>query len=123
MFEKASRMKLRFQTAVGILATEDLWNLKLTQLNDLAKSLNKQIKEAEEESFIKEPSTANKELSLKFNIVKHIIGVLLEEKKAKEQAKEKKERRELLKSLLHKKQTEELEGMSVEDIQKELDKL
>jgi len=123
MFEKASRMKIRFQTAIGIITTEDLWGLKLTQLNDLAKSLNRQIKDAEEESFIAEPSSASKELTLKLDIVKHIIAVLLEEKDKKEKAKERKEQRDRLLEILNKKQNESLEAMSIEDIKKQLEAL
>lgn len=120
MFEKASRKKFRFQTTVGVLTTEDLWGLKLTQLNDLAKNMNRQIKEAEEESFIKKPSTANKELMDKFEIVKRIIAVLMEEEENKTKAKDRKEQRDRLLEILNKKQNESLETMSVEDIKKQL---
>ena len=41
MFEKASRLKLRFKTQNGIIAVDDLWDLTLDSLNTLAKALNK----------------------------------------------------------------------------------
>lgn len=55
-FEIASRLKLRFETAVGMISTEDLWTLPLTSnskvsLDSLAVSLNKELK-GSEESFV-----------------------------------------------------------------------
>jgi len=69
MFEKASRSKLRFMSTKGLLTVEDLWDIPLTSkngvsLDDIAKSLHKQIKESEETSFVEEVSKKNTELSL-----------------------------------------------------------
>jgi len=116
MFEKALRKKFRYNTVVGNLTTEDLWSLKLTQLNELAKSLNKELKEAEEESFIETRSASNTELSLKFDIVKHIISVLLQEKKDAADSKKKKEQKDQLLAILHRKQNESLENKSEAEI-------
>ena len=58
MFEKATRRKLRFTSAAGLLSTEDLWDLPLTSatgkanLDDIAKALNRRLKDAEEVSFV-----------------------------------------------------------------------
>lgn len=79
MFEKASRVKLRYSTNRGVLSVEDLWDLSLEQLDPIAINLNKRLKESQTESFIKTRTKDATELELKFNIVKHIIDVKLQE--------------------------------------------
>ena len=81
MFEKASRLKLRFNTPVGLLGVEDLWDLPLTSkaafatnLDDLARDLSKRVAETEE-SFVPKDVKTN----LSFDIIKHIIKTRLEE--------------------------------------------
>lgn len=83
MFEQSVRSKLRFETSKGSMNVEDLWDLKLTggqiSLDGLAKGINKQLKEEEEESFVVQKSKSSTTLNLKFEIVKHIINVKIEE--------------------------------------------
>ena len=123
MFEIATRKKFRFTGVNGVLTTEDLWNLKLPQLDGIAKALNKQIKEAEEESFISKPTPTNSELKMKLNVVVHVINTLLEEQEKRDSAKAKREEKALLTNLLHQKNMEELAGMSKEEIEKKLQEL
>jgi len=80
IFELATKSKLRFKVANGILGTEDLWDLSLESLNSLAKSLNKIPKDSEE-SFIEERSNTDKITELKFEVVKSVIATKIEEKK------------------------------------------
>jgi hypothetical protein len=122
MFEQATRMKLRYSTSQGVLSTEDLWNVSLEKLNTLAKALNKEIKEAEEENFLAE-NTVDKETKLKFEIVKYIIHIRLEEKKAAKEKAEKAAEKEKLLKVLEQKQASELEGLSVEEIQQRIENL
>src|SRR5690349_6551561 len=123
LFEKASRDKVRFQVKVGVISTEDLWELSLESLNTIAKSLNKQVKEAAEEDFITTRSKSNAELDLKFEIVKYIIGVKLAEKAEKAARLEKAEKKAKIQGLIDKKQDEVLSAKSVEELQKELAEL
>ena len=100
MFEKASRLKLRFDTPKGMITTEDVWDLPLTSrngasLDNLAKDLNRTIKETEEESFVADKSARNTVLELKFDIVKHIIEVKKAELTASKKAVEIKAEKEL----------------------------
>ena len=118
LFETASKQKLRFQTAKGLLTTEDLWDLPLTTLNDLAKSLSKQVKEAGEESFIEVKSSANEKLETMFEIVKHIIKVKLTERETLKVAKENAIKKAQILELIHQKKTESLASMPVEELER-----
>lgn len=120
MFEKASRMKLRYQTNRGVISVEDLWDLSLESLDAIAINLNKKLKESQTESFIKTKTKDTTELELKFNIVKHIIDVKLSEAEARKSAAEKRAKKQKLMDLIAKKQDAELEGKSVDELMKEL---
>ena len=123
IFEKATRIRLRFETSRGNLNVEDLWKLPLTELDKLAIALNKQLKEASEESFIKTKTNNTVLLELRFDIVKHIIDTLLAENEEKKKAADKKAKRDQLLELIAKKENQELEGKSLEELKSELSKL
>lgn len=122
MFEQGVRNKLRFEYNQGnLLNMEDLYDLRLTggtvSLNVLAKGLNKQLKEEEEESFVVQKSKSNVTLQLKFDIVKHIIEVKLEEAEVAKNASVNKAKREKIMSILANKEDEALLNMSKEDLE------
>ena len=123
MFEKASKFALRYMIANrvnGKITTEDLWNLSLTQLDSLAKSLNKELKAEAEESFIQKKTRANTELELKFEIVKHVITVKLDEEARAKDAVSKREKRQRLLELITNKENEMLSSKSVDELRNEL---
>jgi len=120
-FEKASQAKLRFNSNYGILTTEDLWDLSLDGLDSLAKSVNKDYKASQEESFIKTKTPGSTTLELKLEILKRVIEVKLEEKEAKKSAAEKRAKKQRLLEVLAKKQDASLESKSEEEILAELD--
>lgn len=120
LFIEASRERLRFKMPVGIVSTDDLWDLRLEDLDKLYKSLNKQVKESEEESLLKTKTAANKTLELQLAIVKYIVKVRLEEDEAKKLRKEKAQKRAQIRELIEKKAVQNLEGKTIEELEKEL---
>lgn len=78
IFETAARSKLRFSsTRFSSLSVEDLFDLPLTHLDDVAKGINRQINAEKEESFLSQNKNAvRKDLELKLEIVKHVINVI-----------------------------------------------
>lgn len=123
MFVQATRSKLRFKIAQGIVTVEDLWDLSLVALDTLAKSLNKELKESEGESFITDKSTINKRTELAFEVVKYIISVKLAERDIAKEQVIKEQRKATIHRILAAKEDESLQNMSAEDLRKELESL
>lgn len=122
MFEYATRNKVRFPFK-GLISVEDLWDLSLTNLDSIYKTLNKQVKQSEEESLLNTKTTVDKELDVQIAIVKHIVAVKLAEQEAREKASAKKAQKQKIMAIIASKQDEALRNSSVEDLQKMLDEL
>ena len=122
IFEYAVRNKVRFPFK-GMISAEDLWDLSLTNLDSIYKTLNKQVKQSEEESLLSTKTSVNTELEVQIAIVKHIVSVKLAEKEAREKALAKKEQKQKIMSIIATKEDEALRNSSVDDLKKMLDEL
>ena len=122
IFEFASRNKVRFPFK-GMISVEDLWDLSLTNLDSIYKTLNKQVKQLEEESLLATKSNVDTELEVQIAIVKHIVSVKLAEKEAAEKASVKKAQKQKIMSIIATKQDEALQNSSIDDLKKMLDEL
>lgn len=124
IFETAARRKYRFETSRGELTVENLWDLKLQDLNTFAKSINKKLRESGEEDFIPaSKSAADTVLETKLSILKHIIGVKLEEQTAAKNLAEQQAKVEQLKTLIANKSDEALAAKSLDELQAMLNDL
>ena len=126
IFEQATRRAIRFESAKGDLSVEQLWDLPLRSRNQfdldtVAKTVNRQLNAVTEESFVSVRENPAKEtLSLKLEIVKHIISVKLQEaEEARNRATKASEKEKLLR-LLDEKQNEALRALTPEEIQERL---
>ena len=129
IFEQATRRAIRFESAKGDLSVEQLWDLPLQSRNQfdldtVAKTVNRQLNAVTEESFVSVRENPAKEtLSLKLEIVKHIISVKLQEaEEARNRANKASEKEKLLR-LLDEKQNEALRALTPEEIQERLKEL
>ena len=122
IFEYAVRNKVRFPFK-GMISAEDLWDLSLTNLDSIYKTLNKEIKQSEEESLLTTKTSVDTELEIQIAIVKHIVTVKLEEQEVREKAAAKKAQKQKIMSIIATKEDEELQNTSVEDLKKMLDEL
>lgn len=122
MFDTATRLKLRFESNKGLLSVEQVWDLNLNALNEMAKSLNRQLKAAagDEEDFIGANTAVDSQLQLRFDIVKSIIGVKLKERDDSKDAAERKASNQAILELIQRKKQQELEGLSIEELEKRL---
>lgn len=122
IFEYATREALRFPYK-GMQSVEDLWKLSLTELDSIYKTLNKQIKQSEEESLLDEKNDVDEVLEVQIAIIKHIVKVKKEEKVAKEKASAKKAQKQKIMSIIATKENEALQNSSIDDLKKMLDEL
>ena len=122
IFEFATRNKVRFPFK-GMISVEDLWDLSLTNLDSIYKTLNKQVKQSEEESLLSTKASVDTELEVQIAIVKHIVSVKLAEKEASEKASAKKAQKQKIMSIIATKENEALQNSSIDDLKKMLDEL
>lgn len=132
IFEQASRERIRFQTQVGAVSVEDLWDLPLSSktnkpnLDDIAKGLYKELKNTEDAvSFVNKPAISSKtsRTQLMFDIVMHIINVRLEENAVAAKTRETAEKRQKIMEILADREENTLKTASTEDLNKMLDEL
>ncbi len=117
MFEKASRLKLRFNYR-GLCITEDLWDMPLTALDTIYKGLNGQLKAQKEESLLETKSEADELLDLQIAIVRHVVEVRLAEQRERQDAVAKAAQKQKIMAIIADKQDAELHSMSIEDLNK-----
>lgn len=122
IFEYAVRNKVRFPFK-GMISVEDLWDLSLTNLDSIYKTLNKQVKQSEEESLLSTKASVDTELEVQIAIVKHIVSVKLSEKEAAEKASAKKAQKQKIMSIIATKENEALQNSSIDDLKKMLDEI
>lgn len=122
IFEYAVRNKVRFPFK-GMISVEDLWDLSLTNLDSIYKTLNKQIKQSEEESLLSTKESVDVELEVQIAIVKHIVTVKLAEKEAAEKAYAKKAQKQKIMSIIASKENEALQNSSIDNLKKMLEEL
>lgn len=126
LFLEASRRKLRFTTSKGVASVEDLWVLPLKNaglcLDAIAIELHNKLEATGKISFVTEVK-ADDTLQLQFDIVKKIIDIRLEERKAADDAQKRRALKDKISEILAHKQDAAWNEKSVEELQAELAKL
>lgn len=122
LFEIAVREKYRFPYK-GMISTEDLWDLSVNALDSIFKTLNKERKNADEESLLDVKDNVNTTLENKIAIIKYVVNIKQTEAAEKLLEREKKQQKQKIMNLIAKKQDETLENMSQEELLKKLSEL
>ena len=126
IFEKASKLKLRF-TINGTISVEDLWDLPLTSrsgvdLNTLAQSIYAKLRTAEVPDFVGNggtSTTTTDELNqLRLDLVKHVIAHKREASQANEAAAARLSEVNRLDALIAEKRDAETRMLSIEELEK-----
>ena len=117
LFKSAAKNKYRFNFK-GVCTVEDLWDLKVEDLDEIYKKLMAQQKKAAaEESLLSASASVDVELSEKIEIVKVIVADKLAEQERARKAAEKKAQKQHILEILASKKDAALEAMSVEELQ------
>ena len=122
LFEIAVRDKFRFAFR-GMISVEDLWDLKLEQLDEVYKNLMIEIKKAKEESLLKSKTKDQTALEMKVDIVKHIVNYKIKETETKEQEIKRKAQKQKILEILNEKENQDLQNMSVEELKEMLNNI
>lgn len=123
IFEVATRNKIRFNYK-GLITTEDLWDLSLSELDSIFGKLKAQEKEINnQESLLDNNYNKNTILTIKLEIVKYIFSVKKLEEDNNKLEKENKLKKQKIMEILKSKQDENLKSLTVEELQKMLDNM
>lgn len=122
LFEIATRNRYRFNYK-GVMTVEDLWSLRVEDLDAIFKMLNRQKKTADEDSLLATKSAEDQDLANKIDIVRYIVSVKLDEAAERVSAAEKKAQRDKIMEIVAKKKDKALEDMGIEDLMKKLEEL
>lgn len=126
IFEYATRNKLRFASIKGELTVEQLWDVPLRSrddfnLNVVAKTTNKALKEISEESFVETTKTmehTRREAAME--VVKFVIETKLTEEEAAKTRAANKQKKEKLLAILAEKQDGKLSELSEKELKKQI---
>ena len=125
LFIQATREGFRYPSSRGELTTEQLWQLPLLgkggntgfDLDSVARALHSTVREHTEASFVDtRPNPRLREAETKLEVVKYIISVKQEERRAAEAQVERANKRRVILDALAARETEELNRASREEL-------
>lgn len=115
IYKYAAKNKLRFPFK-GNISTEDLFALNLTDLDTVYKALSKQIKKDEGESLLSTKTKEDTDIQIKMQIVKEIFEEKQKAIEAAQKAAETKAKNQKIMSIISRKEDEELNNKSVDEL-------
>lgn len=130
IFERAARGKIRFASSVGLLTTEQLFDLPLsagtsriaqTSLDSIGREIVRALKSIDTESLVEtKPNPEKADLELKLEIVKHVIAAKQADAAAAEKRAANAEERRILLEAYADKKTDSIKALPMEEIEKRL---
>lgn len=116
-YKEATRLKLRISTIKGPLSVEQLWDLRMDQLDKVAIRLQKELEESGTKSFLTEETKENKLTKLKFEVVLDVLKTKMAAAESAKMASELRAHNQRINELIARKKDEELEGKSIEELE------
>lgn len=119
MYKQAAILGLRVQTTKGLLSVDQLWTLKLKDLSDSLKALKKNSTKTSDSEldFLEETTKVDVISELAFEIMKDVYLTKREEaNRVKEDAEVKAYNQKII-EIIARKQDQDLENKSLEELQ------
>lgn len=124
LFEAASKTKLRFSSNKGMITSEDLWDLSLADLDEIARETYKRVRDdMDHVSFVRPASKVDSTDLLRLDILKRVIEVKMEERDAAEKTVLQNAKKQRILNIMAEKEDENLKGASLEDLRQMLAEL
>lgn len=120
MYKDASLRKLRFQTSLGNLSVEQLWDLSEKQLANSIMSVSKLLNKNNDDelNFLDSNNVIDTENELRFNILKDVYLTKKKEKEQKRDEAQNKEFNSRIDQLIFEKKEQELRNLTVDELEK-----
>lgn len=127
MFEMASQFKFRYPYK-GLITTEDLWDLTLTQLDTVYKALSKEMSTLQDGDSLLSTKSADlfnkeQELTAKIDLVKYIFNCKQQMEELHHMEAERSAKKQHILEIIAAKQENALQNMSEDELKKMLDEL
>ncbi len=122
IFEYATRHKVRFPFK-GSISVEDLWDLRVEDLDQIFKTLNTKQKQSQEESLLNVKNKEEELMEVQIAIIKYIVVVKLAEKEAQKKAVENKAKKQKILAIMAARDDKALENLSDEELRRMLEEL
>lgn len=128
IFERASRLRLRFDSQKGQLTVEDLWDLPLSSekgasLDKVAQTIYTNLNGVQSISFVGESTEANTLDRLRMDIVLHVIDTKKAENAAARKATDNRIEAQRILEQMAKLQDKALDNMTMDQLQARLNEL
>lgn len=122
LLEKALRGKFRYNFR-GMITTEDLWDLKIHDLNTIYVNLNSEFEKTKNIGLLQTESKDNEIIREKMEIVKHIFTVKKQEIEDSLNREKKKAEKLKLMELIARKEEANLSNLSLEELKEKLNNM
>lgn len=120
---EAIRQKLRF-SFTGIISVEDLFDLKLSNLDSIYQQLTKELQDISGKSLLDDGNKEEVEiLQLKIDIVKNVFEIKQAEAKALEDKIANLQERQKIMRIINEKEDAELSDLSIDELKDKLKEL
>lgn len=121
IFEQITRKGLTFSTVKGNISVQELWQLPLKgrngfDLDTVSRDLLSKVKASSEESLVETVNNVDSDDELRLEVLKVVVNTLKAEQEARVNAEQARSHNEKIDQLIARKQEQELEGKSVEEL-------